>query len=73
MAAEMGLKFLPPKCDATVQKGRTKSVQRGFKSHHVGIKSFLFVELLCHPSVMQMSPQKKDFFTLLPCYGEVPP
>lgn len=70
---QMGLKFLPPKCDASAQKGRTEPVRKGFESRHGGIKPFLFADVLCHPSVMQMSPQKKDFFTLLPCSGKVPP
>lgn len=66
----MGLKFLPPKCDVSAQKGRTKPAWRGFESCHGGIKPFLFADLLCHSSVMEMSPQKKDFFTLLPVLEE---
>ena len=70
---QMGLKFLSPEGDALEQKGRTESALGDFESRGRGIMAFLFAVPLCHHSVMQMSPQKKDFFTLVPCSGKFPP
>lgn len=73
MLVQMRLKFLSPKWDALARKGRTESALGDFESRHRGIKAFLFAGFLCHHPAMQMSPQKKDFFTLLPCSGKFPP
>lgn len=54
-------------------EGKDQASTERFRKPPWGYKAFFVCGLLCHSSVMQISPQKKDFFTLLPCSGEVPP